>query len=284
MTKIDSSVCIITGAASGIGRELAIQALKRGASKIIATDVNTEQLNETGELACRGRDRSLFESHCFDIGSAHEIEQFVQLVQPTLADRRLILFNNAGMALCSGRFQDTPLDDFERLLNVNLLGVIRLTKAFYPYLLEKGEGHVVNISSVFGLFGMDGHSAYCTSKFGVRGFTETLRMELFDSNVNVTCVHPGGIRTNIARNSKIAGPTMDQAKYEQMVKEFDQVSPTTAASAATQILDAVEKNNTRLLIGSDARQIDWLARIFPVRYTKMAIARLKKSFSDPYKK
>lgn len=282
MTEIRGSVCIVTGAGSGIGRELAIQSAKRGARRVIVTDVSQTGLDET---CCLVSDRDArLEPHLFDVGMSDEINDFVQSVLPTLANDRLILINNAGMALCSGRFQDTPLESFERLLDVNLLGVIRLTKGFYGYLLKRGEGHVVNISSVFGLGGMDCQSAYCTSKFAVRGFTETLRMELSDSRVNVTCVHPGGIKTNIVRNSSPTGTMIDQELYDRIIRDFDKIASTTAEKAALQILDAVERNRTRLVIGFDGLQFDWVTRLFPVRYTAMIIRKYREQFSNPYEK
>ena len=161
MTTINGSVCIVTGAASGIGRSLAVGAAARGAKRVIGTDVNGDGLQETAGLL--GSTTVSLESHQFDLGSSEQVDRFLADVLPTLNQDRLILFNNAGIALCSGRFQDTPLDEFVRLLDINLMAVLRLTKGFYRYLLEHGEGHVVNISSVFGLGGFDGNAAYCTS-------------------------------------------------------------------------------------------------------------------------
>ncbi len=280
MTRVRDSVCIVTGAASGIGRELVIQACQRGAGRVIGTDINGPGLAETDALVRSAGGK--LESYVNDVGNAEQVNSFVDSVMPTLGGRRLILVNNAGIALCSGRFQDTTMEEFLRLLDINLIGAIRLTKGFYSYLLDHNEGHVVNVSSVFGLGGVDGQSAYCTSKFAIRGFTETLRMELHGSNVHVTCVHPGGIKTNIVRNSKPSGSVMTQEKYELLISDFDKIARTTADQAARQILNAIEKNRTRLVIGLDGKQFDWTTRILPIRYTALIIRQYRNKMVNPY--
>ena len=280
MTQIKGSVCIVTGAGSGIGRELAVQSVRRGACRVIATDVSQPGLDETCRIVEGNGGR--LEGHQFDIGNRDHIQQFVEMALATLGSERLVLFNNAGMALCSGRFQDTSMDEFQRLLEVNLLGVIRLTKGFYSYLLDRDAGHIINISSVFGLGGMDCQAAYSTSKFAVRGFTETLRMELLDSNVHVPCVHPGGIKTNIVRNSNPTGPMMTQERHDDLIRAFDKIAQTTAEKAAQKILDAVERKRTRLVIGLDGMQFDWVTRIFPVRYTSIINRMYRRKMANPY--
>jgi NAD(P)-dependent dehydrogenase (short-subunit alcohol dehydrogenase family) len=280
MTQIKDAVCIVTGAASGIGRQLAIQSASRGARRVLAADINLSELTETCRLA--GRSNGQLESFGLDVGKPDEIHEFVNAVLPSLGKSRLVLFNNAGIGLCSGRFQDTPMEDFLRLLDVNLLGVLHMTRGFYDYLLAQGEGHVVNISSVFGLAGIDCQTAYCTSKFAVRGFTESLRMELSDSRVQVTCVHPGGIKTNIMRNTRPLGPTITSDHHDDLIKEFDKIARTTAEQAARQILNAVEKNKTRLVIGLDGKQLDWVTRLFPVGYTGIIQRMLKRTVTNPY--
>jgi len=197
MSYFNNANTIITGAGSGMGRQMALQAAKRGA-RVIAVDYNNITLDETKALAqAQG---SAIETFVLDVANAQAIEDFATQLIPTFNKGRLILINNAGVSIFTGNFEHTPLDEFEWLINVNMWGVIRLTKAFYPYFLEHNNGHIVNLSSVFGLGGMGGNSAYCTSKFAVRGFTETIRMELADTNVGTTSVHPGGVKTNIVRN------------------------------------------------------------------------------------
>ncbi len=238
MKLTSTTVVLITGAGSGIGRSLAIQAAGCNA-RVIATDINEAGLAETNKLA-----GGKLETHRLDVADAEAIAQFAAQLVPGLNGQPLVLVNNAGVALASGPFSETALADFEWLLSINLLGVIRMTKAFMPYLLHTNAGHIVNVSSVFGLAGVEHQSAYCTAKFGVRGFTETLRMELMPTNVGVTCVHPGGIRTNIARNSRIgSGGTVTPALHRQAAISFDKAAKTTADEAARQIWQGVEANN-----------------------------------------
>jgi butyryl-CoA dehydrogenase len=281
MSYFNNANTIITGAGSGMGRQMALQAAKRGA-RVIAVDYNATTLDETKALAqAQG---SAIETFVLDVANAQAIEAFATQLIPTFNKGRLILINNAGVSIFTGNFEHTPLDEFEWLINVNMWGVIRLTKAFYPYFLEHNNGHIVNLSSVFGLGGMGGNSAYCTSKFAVRGFTETLRMELADTNVGTTSVHPGGVKTNIVRNQVPKGGHTTDEMLSNVVNKFEKNARTTPEHAAQQILDAVEKKKTRLVIGSDGKMLDFVTRLFPQAYTNIVRKKAKKSFGDPYKK
>jgi NAD(P)-dependent dehydrogenase (short-subunit alcohol dehydrogenase family) len=273
MTLSPTATALITGAASGIGRSLAIQAAATGA-RVLATDVNITGLAETNQLA-----GGKLETHQLDVADAAAIRAFADQLTPTLTGP-LVLVNNAGVALASGPFLDTDLDDFEWLLSINLWGVIRMTKAFLPYLMARNDGHLVNISSVFGLAGVLNQSAYCTAKFGVRGFTDTLRMELLGTGVGVTCVHPGGIRTNIARASRISkSGVVTEAMHQQSAISFDKAAKTTPDEAARQIWQGVARQKARVLIGFDAQQIEWATRLLPTGYTKLLRDQLDKAFS-----
>lgn len=276
MSYFENSVTIVTGAASGIGREVAIQAAQRG-SFVIATDINLAGLSETKRTIEQASGQ--VESIELDVSQADEILQFANLILPKLQNRKLILVNNAGVALVSGPFSDTQLVDFEWLLSINLWGVIRLTKAFLPYLLERNEGHIANVSSVFGLAGVIHQSAYCTAKFGIRGFTECLRMELMDTGVKTTVIHPGGIKTNIANDARRAGKITEEI-YKASAKIFEKTSPTTAAEAANQILNAIQKGKPRLVIGNDGRMVDFITRLLPVGYTKFVRKKMIEAFGD----
>ena len=281
MSYFNNANTIITGAGSGMGRQMALQAAKRGA-RVIAADYNATTLDETKALAqAQG---SAIETFVLDVANAQAIEAFAQQLIPTFNKGRLILINNAGVSIFTGNFEHTPLDEFEWLINVNMWGVIRLTKAFFPYLLEYNNGHIVNLSSVFGLGGMGGNSAYCTSKFAVRGFTETLRMELADTNVGTTSVHPGGVKTNIVRNQVPKGGHTTDEMLSNVVNKFEKNARTTPEHAAQQILDAVEKKKTRLVIGSDGKMLDFVTRLFPEAYTNIVRKKAKKSFGEPFKK
>jgi NAD(P)-dependent dehydrogenase (short-subunit alcohol dehydrogenase family) len=272
-STFNGAVAVITGAASGMGRFMAIQAAQRGA-RVIAVDINVAGLDETKAMAqVSGQ---TIETRILDVANKQSIETFAQNTISTLNNRKLILINNAGVALLSGTFAQTPMQDFEWLININLWGVIHMTKAFYPYFIAKGEGHIVNLSSVFGLAGVGNNSAYCTAKFGVRGFTETIRMELMGTGVGTTCVHPGGIKTNIVKNAPAKGEYVDEAMRQKTIDQFGRMAMTTAEDAARQILDAVEKKQEKLVIGADGRLLNLLVWLFPVSYSKIIKRRMDK--------
>ena len=276
VNTFNKAVVLVTGAASGIGRELAIQAAGRGA-QVLATDVNGQLLEETKILA---NNKGLtITTSVLDVADPQAIETFALQQVPLLQSRKLVLINNAGVALASGKFEHTSLDDFAWLLNINLWGAIRLTKAFYPYFLQQNEGHIVNLSSVFGLVGVENQTAYCTAKFGLRGFTETLRMELRGTGICTTTVHPGGIKTNIVRNARFNQSLITPVDREESIAVFDKHARTTAASAARQILNAVQKKKQRLVIGTDGVVLDSLARFLPVGYTRIIKQQIEKTFN-----
>lgn len=275
MPSFTDTVFIITGAASGIGQELAWQAARKGAH-VIATDRNGAGLLETVRLgAAAGMP---IHSELLDIADPDAITRFAARVIPVMNNRKLVLINNAGTALSSGTFHDTGLADFEQLININLLGTIRMTKAFYPYFVSSNRGHIVNLSSVFGLVGVSLNVPYCTSKFGVRGFTESLRMELKETGIRTTCVHPGGVKTNIVRNAVLNRGVVTVSMHQKSIQQFDKQAFTTAASAAAQILKAVERNKSRLVIGMDGKALDLLSRILPVSYTRIIRKIAMKTF------
>ncbi|MDQ6814743.1 MAG: SDR family NAD(P)-dependent oxidoreductase [Bacteroidota bacterium] len=274
-TSFSNCVFIITGAASGIGRQVALQAASNGAT-VIATDVNVIALNETKQL---GAQQGLqMDTYQLDVADKKAIYDFAGSILPQLYGQKLVLINNAGVGLFSGNFLNTSQDDFEWLMNINLWGVIRMTKAFYPYFIQHNEGHIVNLSSVFGLGGFANQTAYCTAKFGVRGFTESLRMELVGTKVYTTCVHPGGIKTNIMRSATPKGPELTEAMHQKAIATFDKVAMTTPQKAAALILNAVKKKKARLVIGSDGRVIDTITRLLPVAYTKIFKRQMDRTF------
>jgi NAD(P)-dependent dehydrogenase (short-subunit alcohol dehydrogenase family) len=281
ISKFKDAVVIITGAASGMGQEMAVQAAQRGGF-VIATDVNEKGLKETQAMAQKVGCSITIQR--LDVANKVEIKDFAEKTLPTLKNRLLILINNAGIGLTAGKFQDNHLDDFENLININLWGIIRMTKAFYPYFIEQNQGSIVNLSSVFGLGGVMFQSAYCTAKAGVKGFTESLRMELLETNIKTLVVHPGGIKTNIARNAPPKSSVITAAKYEEAIKAFDKNAPTTSEQAAKQILDAVEKNKERLVIGIDGKILSTMTRLFPVGFTRMMKGKMEEVMTNPYKK
>lgn len=269
MSQIKDSVFIITGAASGIGRELAIQAAAAGA-KVIATDVNEAGLDETVSLST-----GIIEKHILDVSDAEQITVFAAETIKKHFHERFILVNNAGVALFSGSFLETSLADFEWLLNINLWGVVRMTKAFVRHFVKQNQGHIVNVSSIFGITGMPENSAYSTAKFAVKGFSDVLKFELLRTNVKISTVHPGGIKTNIARDSR-KGHTKNNEEAKKAIAYFEKnVLKLSAKKAAAIILDGIAKDKPRILVGNDARTMDMIARVFPNTYHKVLAKMLK---------
>jgi len=253
-------VAVITGAGSGIGRSLAIKLAERGA-RLALSDVDTAAVADTaGACEKLGAHASPFDLDVADRGAVYAHAEKVKSEFGTVN----LLFNNAGVAL-SADIVDMQWDDFEWLMNINFWGVAHGTKAFLPHLIESGDGHIVNVSSVFGLMAVPSQSAYNAAKFAVRGFTEALRQELRAARhpVGVTCVHPGGVKTNIAVNARGVPEEVD---VELIRKGFRLIAITRPDSAARIILRGVEKNKPRVLIGPDARLIDAVPRLIGPRY------------------
>ena len=264
MTLSKNSVAVITGAASGIGRALAVRFAEEKIAGVSVSDVNEQGLNETAEMVEKlGVPVS---AHLVDTS---KLEQIERLKTEVLAKhgRATHLINNAGVGVI-GTFEQISLEDFEWLMGINFWGVIYGCKVFLPVLKEQDAAHIVNISSVFGLVAPPEQTAYCASKFAVRGFTESLRHELEGTNVRVSSVHPGGIKTNIARNSRLGKDTPEEYKA-QGAKFFDKVAVTSPEEAAEVIIKGIKSENPRILIGSDARMINTIQRLFPKKYLKI---------------
>jgi len=265
MRNFKDKIAVITGAGSGIGQALSIELAKRG-TKLILSDKNSENLESTKEkVQAIG---AVCHTYTVDVAAEQQIKDFVTDVLKTHGHIDL-LFNNAGFALGKISLEQVRMEDFHKIIDVNLWGVINHTKEFLDTLLSRPEAVIVNISSLFGLVGVADQVPYCTSKFAVRGFTEALRMELINTNVEVYCVHPGGINTNIYRNAVHyeSNPTLDR-KFQ---KALERTSPEEAAKV---MLKHIEKKSERILIGIDAEIGDRLARTMPVGYT----AVIKKAF------
>ena len=266
MKNIQGKVAVITGAASGIGRGLALRLASEGA-RLALSDVQTEALEETARLA---RERGAKDVHTqrLDVADKEAFFAYAETVAKHFGAVHLV-FNNAGVAL-GATVKDMEMKDIEWLMGINFWGVVYGTKAFLPHLERAGEGHIVNVSSVFGIIGVPTQSAYNASKFAVRGFTEALRQELEieGSKVSCTCVHPGGIKTNIARNARMSDKGALGQDKQTSADNFDKIARTTSDEAARVILEGVRANKRRVLIGADAHVIDAAQRSFPTLYQK----------------
>ena len=273
MTALKNAVFIVTGAASGIGQATAIQAAAAGA-RVLASDLNAAGMAQTAAtIAAAG---GQVETAVLDVSDEAQVAAYARRVGEQYAGQPLILLNNAGVALGTGTFETTSLDDFAWLLGINLWGVIRMSKAFLP-LLRAGGGHLVNVSSVFGLMGAPQNAAYSTAKFGVRGFTDVLRNELAGSNIQVSTVFPGGVSTNITNSARL-GAHVTPEQHEKAKRRFSRSAYTTPEKAAAIILRGIERNKARILIGPDARVLDWLTRLLPVRYAGLVLPRIRRAF------
>jgi len=261
MKNFKNKVAAITGAASGMGRTLALELARRGCH-LALSDVNEVGLAETAQMA--GKLGVKVTTAKVNVADRDVMTAWADQVAADHGKVNLV-FNNAGVAL--GAFLDTVSPkDFEWIMGINFWGVVWGTQAFLPHLKKAGEGHVINTSSLFGLLALPTQGTYNASKFAVRGFTEALRQELDLENcgVSATCVHPGGIRTNIARDAKMDDSiTAKTGASAHAAKErFDKLLNTTSAeSAALQILRAVEGNKRRVVVGPDAKFLDLLVRL-----------------------
>lgn len=267
MKLFANKVAAITGAGSGIGRALALNLAKQGCH-LALSDVNEQGLAETVQQAQAFGVKVT--SQKLDVANKDGVHAWADSVVRDHGKVNLI-FNNAGVALGS-TVEGMSYDELAWVMNINFWGVVYGTKAFLPYLKASGDGHIVNISSVFGLCAQPTQSAYNASKFAVRGFTEALRQELDleKAPVSVTCVHPGGIKTNIAKaakmNDSIRSVGLDPSTS---TKNFEKMFRTTPAEAANVILNAVQKDSRRVLIGGDAYVIDAMQRLLPTSYQKL---------------
>jgi len=260
MKDFTGRVAAITGAGSGIGRALAVELAKRGCH-LALSDVDEAGLADTVGR-CEGRGIKVTSARV-DVADRAAVEAWADEVVASHGAVHLI-FNNAGVAL-GASIEAMSYEDLEWLMNINYWGVVHGTKAFLPHLRKADAGHIVNTSSVFGLFAVPSQSAYNSAKFAVRGFTDALRMELEidGGNVSATTIHPGGIKTNIARNARLdpSVSAVGGGDADKATAEFEKMFITTPKKAARQILKAVERNRRRALIGPDAKVLDLLARL-----------------------
>jgi short-subunit dehydrogenase len=263
MKSLDDKVVVITGAGSGIGRQLALQAADQGAV-LALSDWDEVGLVETAQQAQTRTTREV-RTDKVDVRDRQAMHDYATAVRQSLG-RVNVVVNNAGVAL-HGDFEETSYEDFEWVLDVDFWGVVQGTKEFLPHLIESGDGHLVNLSSLFGMIGMPGQTAYNSAKFAVRGFTEALRQEMIIAKhpVKVTCVHPGGIKTGIARNAR-ATASHDQSN---VARHFDTKLARMEPERAAEIIWAgVKANKPRIVVGADAKLLDGFARLVGARYQR----------------
>lgn len=274
MKTLKDKVVAITGAGSGIGRATAVLAARHGAHLALA-DVNEVGLAETAQLCVAAGANT--HSQRLDVADRAAVHAWADAVVARYG-RVNVIINNAGVTVAA-TVEDTSYENFEWLMNINFWGVVHGCKAFLPHLKQSGDGHVVNVSSLFGLIGFATQAAYNASKFGVRGFTEALReeMEIEGAPVGVTSIHPGGIKTNIAAGGRvISNASYGLKDSESFGRRFEKVAKTTPEDAAQAIVDAILANKRRQLIGIDAKVIDVIQRLLPTGYQKLIVGQMKK--------
>jgi NAD(P)-dependent dehydrogenase (short-subunit alcohol dehydrogenase family) len=273
MREFAGRTAAITGAGSGIGRALACELAVRGCSVALA-DVSREGLDETAALirAAHAERPVEISTHQLDVADRGAVERYAADCVEIHGAVHL-LFNNAGVSVTAD-VEHLGYGDFEWLMNINFWGVVHGTKAFLPYLRRVDAAHIVNTASIFGVVAVPGQAAYNASKFAVRGFTEALRQELAETHIGVSCVIPGGVKTNIVRDSRYYPRDNEAPSAEEFARQFEAFAALTPEQAAVIILRGVAANRGRILVGRDARMMAWFQRLLPERYP-MTLRKLR---------
>jgi len=262
--QFDGAAAAITGAASGIGRALALELAARGCDVALA-DVDQAGLESVaGEITAAHSRRVTVRN--VDVADPKQIQDYANSAVSDFPALNL-LFNNAGVALL-GQFDEFDQAQMAWLMEINFWGVVRGTRAFLQHLQSRPQAHIINISSIFGIIAPAGQSAYAASKFAVRGFSEALRHELAmnNSTVRLSVVHPGGVKTNIARKARTGTQLRDSVSLSEVGDRFERLARTTPAAAAQRIIRGIERNEPRILIGRDAQYLDIIQRFMPATY------------------
>ncbi|MCA9668337.1 MAG: SDR family oxidoreductase [Myxococcales bacterium] len=277
MKSFSNKVAAITGAASGIGRALALSLAEEGA-QLALSDVDELRLAET-RREVEGRAIAVSSTQ-LDVADRDAVHRWADDVVAQHGAVHLV-FNNAGVGFFD-TLDGTKYEDLEWLMNINFWGVVYGSKAFLPHLERSGEGHIVNISSVFGIISVPGQTAYNAAKFAVRGFSEALaqELELTGKPVGVTSVHPGGIATNIVKAGRFGRDAGLFGGREALVQDFqNRLARTSPDQCAKTILDGVRRGRRRVLVGLDAHVIDIVQRLLPVSYQRIIVAMMKRERS-----
>lgn len=274
MRSFKDKVAVITGAGSGIGQALAIELAKAGAQLAIS-DINLENVAATAQqCAALG---AKVKHYRLDCGNRDAIYAHADEVMKDFGSVNLLI-NNAGVAV-NATVRELTDEDFHWLMDINFWGMVHGTRAFLPHLTASGDGHLVNISSIFGMVGVPKQSAYNAAKFAIRGFTEALRQELIleKAPVQVSCVHPGGIKTNIAKAAR-KGPS---DKDKDISINFDNFARTTPSQAANIILRGIKRNKPRIFVGMDSKVIDLLQRVMGAGYQNIVGPVYERRMNQP---
>jgi short-subunit dehydrogenase len=259
---LKNSRAIITGAGRGIGQCIALELASKGCH-LVLSDLHPDLVETTANLArAKGVEVT---THVLNVADANAIKDYGQQIITMHPDVN-ILINNAGISLI-GSFLGASQEQFERVIDINFWGTVRMTRAFLPQFKNQAQAHIVNLSSLFGIVSPILQTAYSASKFAVRGFSDSLMHELEHSEVGVTCVHPGGIKTDLVKNSLFSDSLIEE-KQEKIQKIFSKMAITTPEQTAKEIVRAIETRQKRLLVGKDAKFITLLSRLFPVAYWK----------------
>lgn len=263
MKSFKDKIVVITGAGSGIGRALATAFANQGA-KIAISDINKEALAETVTI-CNNTE---VYAEAFNVSEKKAFQTFAKNVIKQFSTVDIVI-NNAGVALGKSKLIDITYEEFEWLMGINFWGVVYGTKEFLPYLLDRNEAAIVNISSLFGLAGIAEQVPYCSSKFAVRGLSESLRMELMDTPIKVHSVHPGGIKTNIANNSRFTSKANIEEE-KRLIDKFNQTALIhTPEMAANVIMKGIKAKQEKIMIGYETYIADSIIRAMPENYSKL---------------
>jgi NAD(P)-dependent dehydrogenase (short-subunit alcohol dehydrogenase family) len=274
MTTLQGKVAAITGAASGIGRAMAVRLVAEGCAIALA-DLDRNGLEETAQLI--GESGSKVTTHRIDVADLSEVRRFAD--EAVRAHGHVDLSINNAAVVVVDSLEDVAFGDFEWLMGTNFWGVVYGTKVFLPYLKQRPEAHIVNVSSISALVAAPNNGPYCAAKCAVLGFTEALSQELQGTSVKVSCVLPGGVKTNIHRNARFFKQMDPCMGREDSIQWFERTARTCPARAAEEIVEGIKKNKARILIGSDARVLDWMKRLFPV-WTTRFVAHLCRRMGD----
>ncbi len=264
MKSFNHKVAAITGAGSGMGRALALLLAKENCH-LALSDIDETNLAETAQLIEQPGIKVTL--HPLNVANKEDVFQFAADVVESHGKVNLI-FNNAGVSV-TDTAEHMTYADFEWLMNINFWGVVHGTRAFLPYLRATDDAHIVNTSSIFGTIAVPTQSAYNASKFAVRGYTYALRQELLDTHINVSCVQPGGVKTNIVKSSRFVATDNNSPTKEEAAIQFESMAGLTSEQAAAIILKGVRKNKAQILVGKDAVVAAILERLAPTGYQRL---------------